>query len=139
MMMNLRKKSGQRGIAAVEFGLVLPILCVLVFAVFEFGMAFWRKQSLTSAVRQGARQMIVATNPRKQWSTIEPIVETYMDGVGLTDSARTVDSNPTQCANAGDSLQVTATYPTNFIILSRFLSGFPSATTITASVTMQCE
>jgi Flp pilus assembly protein TadG len=139
MMMKLRNKSGQRGMAAVEFGLVLPIVCVLIFATFEFGMAFWRKQSLTAAVREGARKMIVQTNPRKSFSEVKPSVLAYMDGVGLTDSARTVTSNPAQCAGAGTNMQVTATYPTNFTILSRFMSGIPSAQTITSTITMQCE
>jgi Flp pilus assembly protein TadG len=140
MMMKLREKTGQRGMAAVEFGLVLPIVCVLIFATFEFGMAFWRKQSLTAAVREGARKMIVATNPRKNFtSDVKPVVETYMDGVGLTDTARTVTSSSATCGASGTSLTVTATYPTNFIILSRFLAGFPSAKTITSTITMQCE
>src|SRR5690242_10035818 len=104
MMMKLREKSGQRGIAAVEFGLVLPIVCVLIFAVFEFGMAFWRKQSLTAAVREGARKMIVATSPRKTFSTdVKPVVLTYMTGVGLTDGARTVTSSVSQCGASGTS------------------------------------
>jgi Flp pilus assembly protein TadG len=137
--MKLRNKSGQRGMAAVEFGLVLPIVCVLIFAVFEFGMAFWRKQSLTAAVREGARKMIVATSPRKTWGEVETVVEEYMDGVGLTDSARTINANPNQCAGSGTDMQVTATYPTNFIILSRFLSGFAASKTITSTITMQCE
>lgn len=139
MMMKLRRKPGQRGMAAVEFGLVLPIVCILIFAVFEFGMAFWRKQSLTAAVREGARKMIVATSPRKTWGEIEPIVENYMDGVGLTDGGRTVDASPTQCAASGADMVVTATYPTNFIILSKFLGGFAASKTITSQVTMQCE
>lgn len=140
MMIKLREMSGQRGIAAVEFGLVLPIVCVLIFATFEFGMAFWRKQSLTAAVREGARKMIVATNPRKQWSEVKPIVEEYMEGVGLTDSAATINATPTQCpAGGGGNMVVTATYPTNFTILARFLDGFPSAKTITSTITMQCE
>jgi Flp pilus assembly protein TadG len=45
----------ERGAAAVEFGLVLPIFVLLVTGVLEYGFAFARIQVATNAAREGAR------------------------------------------------------------------------------------
>lgn len=143
----LRRMRTQRGIAAIEFGLVMPIVLVILFAIFEFGMAFWRKQVLTSAVREGARKGIVATNPRKTEAEIQQVVFDYLDGVGYKDGARTVQATGTGAgAASGDPLTVTATYPTSFLILSKLpladaIDKHTDGTTVTltATITMQME
>lgn len=50
-----RFRRDDRGAAAVEFALVLPILVVLVFGVVDFGRALFAYNYLTSAVREGGR------------------------------------------------------------------------------------
>lgn len=47
----------QRGVAAVEFALVLFLLMVLVSGTVEFGRTIWYYNSLTKATRDGARIM----------------------------------------------------------------------------------
>jgi len=136
--MMFRNKSRESGIAAVEFAIVLPIVLVVLFGIFEFGFAFWRKQSLTAAVREGARKAIVKTTEVKNEGWVRTKVETYMDGVGLTDPARTVSCTGCPCASADDPITVTATYPTNFAVLHNFV-GTDSSKTMTAQVVMRCE
>ncbi|WP_211876648.1 TadE/TadG family type IV pilus assembly protein [Pseudarthrobacter albicanus] len=46
----------QRGAAAVEFALIVPLLVSLVFGVIDFGMALGQNISLQGAAREGARQ-----------------------------------------------------------------------------------
>jgi hypothetical protein len=50
----LRKRS-ERGAALVEAALVLPVLLLVVFGVFEFGFAFKNSLTITSATRSGSR------------------------------------------------------------------------------------
>lgn len=50
-----RFRRDDRGAAAVEFALVLPILVVLVFGIVDFGRALFAYNYLTSAVREGGR------------------------------------------------------------------------------------
>lgn len=45
----------QRGIAAVEFTIALPVLLFMMLAVSEVGRAFLQYMTLTHAVRDGAR------------------------------------------------------------------------------------
>jgi Flp pilus assembly protein TadG len=143
--MRIARKDGQKGMSAVEFALVMPIVFLIMFGIFEFGMALWRKQELTAAVREGARKGVVATNPRKSKSYIETAVKTYLDGIGMKDGARTATCSGTcPCAASGDTLTVVATYPTGMGVVSRlselFYGSGPAATkTLSASVSMQCE
>lgn len=51
-----RREHQQRGAAAVEFALVLPLLLSLLLGVIDFGVAFGQNVSLQGAAREGARQ-----------------------------------------------------------------------------------
>jgi len=47
----------QSGVAAIEFALVLPFLLLLVLGTAELGRAFYQYNTLTKAVRDGARHL----------------------------------------------------------------------------------
>lgn len=42
----------------VEFAIVLPLLLLLLMAIFEFGVLFWVNMTMQHAVREGARYAI---------------------------------------------------------------------------------
>ena len=46
---------GDRGAAAVEFALVMPLLLLLVFGIIDFGRAYNMQIMLTQAAREGVR------------------------------------------------------------------------------------
>lgn len=52
----------QRGGAAVEFAIVLPLLAIILFGTIDFSLLFYNKQVLTNASREGARSSIVKDN-----------------------------------------------------------------------------
>ena len=141
--MKIQGRQRQNGIAAVEFGLIAPIVLLVLFGIFEFGTAFWRKQILTSAVREGARKGVVATNPRVTEDAIKTAVKDYLTGVGWDSSSATVTVTGAG-GNAGTSLTVSATYPTSLQVLSHMMPGTFSVNssgnvTLTATVVMQME
>lgn len=49
-------KHDQRGSAAVEFAIILPLLMTLLLGIVEFGYLFNQQISLTQAAREGARE-----------------------------------------------------------------------------------
>ena len=49
------KLRNEKGASAVEFALVLPIFIMLVFGIFQFGIAFNNWIALTHAAREGVR------------------------------------------------------------------------------------
>ena len=54
--MSIRAKLRREdGAAAVEFALIVGLLAILVFGLFEYGLAFWQVQNLRASAREGAR------------------------------------------------------------------------------------
>jgi hypothetical protein len=49
------------GSSAVEFAIAAPILFVLMFAVIEFGRAWWTKNALQYAIERAARYAVVCS------------------------------------------------------------------------------
>ena len=50
------RRRGERGSAAVEFALVMPILFMLVFGIIDFGFAINRHSVINNATRDAARE-----------------------------------------------------------------------------------
>lgn len=51
----------QRGVAIVEFALMLPFLLLLTFITTEFGRAIWQYNTLAKSVRDSARYLSLQT------------------------------------------------------------------------------
>jgi Flp pilus assembly protein TadG len=51
-----RPRSRQKGSAAVEFALVVPLFLMILFGIVEYGWMFYQQSNLASAVRDGLRQ-----------------------------------------------------------------------------------
>ena len=53
----------EKGAAAVELAIVLPVLVMFVFGIIEFGIVFYNKAMITNACREAARAAIVYRTP----------------------------------------------------------------------------
>jgi hypothetical protein len=53
----------QRGLAAVEATIVMPIMLLLLLSIGEFGRMLYQYNTLTQAVRAGVRTVSVSENP----------------------------------------------------------------------------
>src|SRR5438874_1104975 len=58
-----RSKIATRGQALVEFALILPLLVILLVAVFDVGRFIFAYNAVTNAAREGARLAIVNQDP----------------------------------------------------------------------------
>jgi Flp pilus assembly protein TadG len=56
-----QKSPKDRGAAAVEFALVLPVLMAVVFGILEYGWIFYEQFNLAGAVRDGLRQGVTVS------------------------------------------------------------------------------
>ncbi|MBL0940731.1 MAG: pilus assembly protein [Gemmatimonadaceae bacterium] len=68
----------------VEFALVVPVLLLLVFGVIDFARAFFQRNNLVSAVREGARFAAVSTSPCNATTAIRNRVLSYYSTAGGT-------------------------------------------------------
>ena len=58
-VLRTRATRGERGAAAVEFALIVPILLLLVLGMIQYGLYFWSAQGGSSAAREAARRAAV--------------------------------------------------------------------------------
>lgn len=66
-----------KGVAAVEFALVVPFLLVVLFGIIDFGFMLYDKAVLTNAAREGARAGIVLSNPPVTSARITQVAHDY--------------------------------------------------------------
>jgi Flp pilus assembly protein TadG len=126
----MRRTRADRGAAAVEFALVLPVLLLLLFGIIDFGRMVHAKVTLTEAAREGARTAALRNSASEARDTARQIT----DGIG-TVSFPTL----TTCANQSTvDAVVEITHQFRFVTPIGFLIGSGSTTTLRSEGLMPC-
>ena len=105
-----RFQRDERGALVVEFGLIVPILFLLVFGIVDFGRAYFTMNNLSAAVREGARYGAVLEKP---WDATWPdsIKKRVVDFSYTFGGARLATPNvATSVDQTVGTVTVTATY-----------------------------
>jgi Flp pilus assembly protein TadG len=97
----------------VEFALVIPILCVVLFGVIQFGILFKNYVTLTDAARTGARKAAVSRLSATPEADVEAAVRKAASGIDKPCSGGTGLCVAVSAAawEHGEDVTVTATYP----------------------------
>lgn len=95
------------GAVAVEFALIFPLLCVIVFAIIQYGMYFWAMQGGSAAAREAARK--AAVGQPVACDAFRTEVSTNVDAIATNTPTitRTFDS---ATAVVGEDVEVTVTF-----------------------------
>lgn len=103
-----RRVGSDRGAAAVELALVLPILLILVFGLIQYGWYFYQSQETSFAVREGARVAAVGT---QDTSGVQDLVTEKLPSAaaGPTVTVCYTDSATPSGLSVGDQITVEAT------------------------------
>lgn len=124
-----RRPARDRGAAAVEFALVVPLLLTLAFGITEFGRAYDTQAALSQGARAGARALALGGTA----SDARSAAQDAADDLDLTTAEITV--SPTTCV--GTAPGATAT-----VVVNRrqpFLTGlFGSSIALSATAVMGC-
>jgi Flp pilus assembly protein TadG len=126
------KLLGERGASAVEFGLIVPILLILVLGIVEFGHAFQVQGTLSSAAREGARAMALRNSQDEAKDAVQAAAAALDPGV--TDAQ--ISISPSVCPAGTSTTNVTLTidYP------KPFLTGFFGASIdLSGTGVMRCQ
>ena len=108
------RRRTEKGAAALEFALVMPLLLLLVFALIQYGVYFWAYQGGSDAARMAARSAAVGAYPqscsdfRKQVS--DAIGKMATNSPTITRVYTKTDS--TKGVQPGDLVTVTVEYNT---------------------------
>jgi Flp pilus assembly protein TadG len=60
--MNVRVRS-ERGAELIEFAIAMPVLLLVLLAIFDFALMFQRFEVITNAAREGARMAVLNATP----------------------------------------------------------------------------
>lgn len=124
-----RRASGNdRGAAAVEFAIVLPLLLLLVFGIIDFGRAYNTTVSLSGAAREGARALALGDS---NWQSITVNAAPTVSGV-------TVSSPTGSPCSPGDPAEVQATHTFDYLTPLPNLAGLTGSVTLTGRGVMRC-
>lgn len=147
----------QRGVSAVEFALVLPILLLLTFGIIEFSILLFDKAVITNASREGARLGVVygtdaaGTYKAKTDAEICAAIKGYADGllINLGSSTDTLTCDPADVVispasrTSTDDLTVTVKFTYDFLVfpnLTELVGGtFDGTMPLSASTVMRME
>jgi Flp pilus assembly protein TadG len=111
----MKRFHNERGQTMVEFAIVLPVLCLLLFGAIQFGILFNNYVTLTDAVRAGARKAAVSrqiTGTTPEQACIDQIKASASDlDLSKLQPSCVSDWQPTS------TVTVTATYPYSISLL----------------------
>ena len=129
----------ERGAAAVELALVLPVLLLIVAAIIDFGRAMFVQSVLTNAAREGARAAVVQVAP----ADIEARAKAALGPYETSPNISVVPNPGTGCTGTG-TLEVEVTVamdPFDWFLLgpaTNFFGGLGLPTQLSSSATMWC-
>jgi len=132
----------QRGVAAVEFALILFPLVLLVFGTIEFSTLLYDKAMITNASREGARAGIVYSYPdRIADGEIVNVINTYCgDHMISLGGDSSVSTTITRTGNAsGDTLTVRVSYVYNFLVLPNLMTSLSDGLLLQGETVMRLE
>lgn len=131
----------EQGQALTEFAMILPILMMVLFAIFQFGVAFNNYIEITSAAREGARKGAVSRGAGtcatvsslaiQAAKNSAPSLNWGSSGAGVT----VTDTCASNAVSPNTDFTVTASYPWSVQIFGQpIVSG-----TMSSSTTMRVE
>ena len=155
---HLRRFSDTKGVAAVEFAIILTVFLAIVMGILEFGYDWYLRNALANASREGCRYGVMyRANASGQWispsalpsgQTIQDVVNNYLNqilpaGTNVTTIVSgagynaTNDIDPTGKAYP---LTVTVTTTKTWSALGNLIPGLHlDNMTITVATTMRRE
>lgn len=138
----LRSRKGQ---ALVEFALAAPVLCLLLFATFEFGRHYYARFTVRHAIAEAARfgatgQQLEDPESGEPLTRSESMLQLIDSGVAKVPVELVeIELDPPDAGGPGDVVQILATYRFHFLgarVIRRFA---PPHVDFTAAVTVKNE
>ena len=123
----------ERGAALLEFGVVLPILLLLLLGIIETSWAFAQQNDIRHGTREGARLAAV------DWGTAAALGQEVCDRMDIVYPAQspTVTFTPISGGNLGGLAQITVTAPVN--TLTGFLDGLLEELDMASTIEFRLE
>jgi Flp pilus assembly protein TadG len=122
---------------AVEFALVLPFFLILLFGVIELGQAWYQKQMLISATREGARLGSMLNDTSNTSALVSAEVTNFLNQSGFPGAAQVTVTGAD--GNAGTSVTVTVTSNYTLPVLHNLVPSSLATVVLRATTVMRHE
>lgn len=114
----------QAGAAIIEFAIAVPVLVLMIYGIFQIGIAFQASAGMQHALGEGARLATICKNPTADGvcsvattDEIKAKISEKVFGTGVgTFSEPTVTTPPATDCTRCRLLSVTFSMPTNFLL-----------------------
>jgi Flp pilus assembly protein TadG len=107
------RSSDERGQTLVEFAALLPVLCLLLFGIIQFGVVFHDYITVTDASRVGARKAAVSRIGGDKGDA----------AVAAAKEAGSVTCNADDWSKAGSDVRCTVNYPYSIDVLGMVVAS----------------
>jgi Flp pilus assembly protein TadG len=139
-MRNIRNaRHDEHGQAVTEFAVILPVLLLVLFAIFQFGVIFNNYIEVAAAAREGARKGAVSRTSGNCAAVQSLVVSSAQNAApGLSKPRMGIVVNDTCTSNqvqAGADITVTVTYPWSVSLLGKVVASG----NLTSATTMRVE
>lgn len=84
------RRRDEQGAAALEFGLIMPILLLLVFGIIQYGLYFWAMQGGSDIARDFARRVAVSESDVNECSAFKSVVHDAIDDFAGAEGVRLI-------------------------------------------------
>ena len=120
MILFRKLKRDDRGAAVIEFALTVPILVLLIWGIFQVGVAFQASAGMQHALGEGARYATIHPVPTNDQIKTKISSKVFGTKIGTFSTPVVSTPNPSVCTNCR-LLSVTFTMTPNFL----FFNGPP--------------
>src|SRR5436189_541322 len=130
-----RTLRNQRGQAVTEFAVILPVLLLVLLAIYQFGVLFNNYIQVTAAAREGARKAATSRTLGVAGAESAATAAAQAAAPGLTTSNMGITYPNSPTFIQGSNVKVQVTYPYSISIIGLVVSSG----NLTASTTMRVE
>jgi Flp pilus assembly protein TadG len=85
----------RRGVAAIEFAMVAPLLILMMLGIVVYGGWFWMAHSVQSLASEGARAAIAGLDPTEREALARAFVSAQVGDLGLRTDRASVEVQST--------------------------------------------
>jgi Flp pilus assembly protein TadG len=134
-----RLYGNERGVSALEFAIISPVLLTILLGIFQFGIAMNDYLVLTNAAAKGALTIALSRGTTTPYTTTTSAISAAAPNLTAASIATTVTINGTACSTdsacttalvAGVSAVVRTTYPCKLTVMG--INYAPSGCTLSA-------
>jgi Flp pilus assembly protein TadG len=123
----------ERGIATIEFAILAPVLCLILFGIIQIGIYIYTTVDVRQATREGGRQLTLLRNDSGAAQEVKTKVAAALGSEVNQSSVAVAFSTPPPWS-PGTTVTMTVTYPDALSVMGIHITSGPIKDTAQVTV-----